>query len=186
MKNLIVLISLLLFKMCPENKPIGKATVYDGDVFYKLILDQITPELIKERYITFSFDYKFPLPEWFQEGFCAQIKENNNFIIKDECEIIKDQFKDYEHTPEISKSLQEKLTEITEKSNKGNSEKNWNVFLFSKPIFLNNDKVFVFVSNRYKYFNTSKFMRGGKEIVFIFKKENKNWILEKTQGLVDY
>src|SRR5690606_14405035 len=103
MKNLIVLISLLLFKMCSENKPLDKATVDDEDMFYKLILDQISPELIKERYFTFSFDYKFPLQDWFQEGFCGQIKENNNFINKEECEIIKDEFKNYNHTPEISK-----------------------------------------------------------------------------------
>lgn len=169
---------------------ISKGTIIacqnNDDIFYEIILHDMTPELINERYITFSFDYKFPLPEWFQEGFCAQIKENNNFINKEECEIIKDEFENYDHTPEISNSLQEKLTEITEKSNKDNSAKNWNVFLFSKPIFLNNDKVFVFVSNRYKDFSSSKFIRGGKESVFIFKKENKNWVLEKTQGLVDY
>lgn len=35
-------------------------------------------------------------------------------------------------------------------------------------------------------FNSSRFIRGGKESVFIFKKKNKNWVLEKTQGLVDY
>ena len=110
------------------------------------------------------------------KDFCEKIK-HEKVISKTECNII---IKELEknHSLTINKSLKDKLQAVTNNSNPSTSKRDRFHYTFSKPIYLNDNKVAVLN----KYF----LEKGGGERIFFFKKVNDKWILDQEQGLAEY
>lgn len=178
MRNLTLLFFLLTIGLSPGSGCDVKSKQREviKDVFYALILDQITPKMLSEKHITFKIDLTHSFSEVINKDFCDKIK-HEKVISKTECNII---IKELERNDSlvIDKSLREKFETITNNSNPSISKKDRFHYTFSKPIYLNENKVAVLN----KYF----LEKGGGERIFFFKKVYDKWILDHEQGLAEY
>ncbi len=178
MKNLILLFTLFTIGLSLGSgcdvKSKQKEVV--EDVFYYLILDEITPKMLAEKHISFNIDLTHSFSEVINKDFCEKIK-HEKVISKTECNII---IKELEKNGSlvIDKSLKEKFETVTNNSNPSISKKDRFHYTFSKPIYLNDNKVAILN----KYF----LEKGGGERIFFFKKVNDEWILDHEQGLAVY
>ncbi len=178
MKNLTLLFTLLTIGLSPGSDSVVKSKQKEviEDVFYTLILDKITPKMFSEKHITFKIDLTHSFSEVINKDFCKKIK-HEKVISKTECNsIIKELEKNDSLT--INKSLKDKLQAVTNNSNPSISKKDRFHYTFSKPIYLNENKVAILN----KYF----LEKGGGERIFFFKKVYDKWILDHEQGLAEY
>src|SRR5690606_640004 len=130
------------------------------DVFYYLILDEITPKMLAEKHISFNMDLTHSFSEVINKDLCEKIK-HEKVISKTECNII---IKELEKNGSlvIDKSLKEKFKRVPNNSNPSISKKERFHYTYSKPIYLNDNKVAILN----KYF----LEKGGGERIFSLKK----------------